>query len=123
MRISSSRALPDREPYQHLRAPRFADQAAPKVFATLLGGIPMFNPHNVQNIGGTGRCCGTPQTTHTPRLNAGDRVGPMKTKITALMLVDLGVRKSRSRPPTSNDNPFSVHNLKTTEYEPEFSRH
>lgn len=115
MRVSSSRALPDREPFQHLRAPRFADQAAPKVFATFLGGIPMFNLRNVQNIGGTGRCCGTPQTTHTPRLIAGDRVGPMKTKITALMLVDLGMRKSRSRPPTSNDNPFLVHNLKTTE--------
>jgi putative transposase len=33
--------------------------------------------------------------------------GPMKAKATALMLADLGVTKSHSRPYTSNDNPFS----------------
>ena len=33
---------------------------------------------------------------------------PMKAKATALMLVDLHVLKSHSRPHTSNDNPFSA---------------
>ena len=33
--------------------------------------------------------------------------GPMKAKATALMLADLGVTRSHSRPHTSNDNPFS----------------
>jgi putative transposase len=36
-----------------------------------------------------------------------DRGGPMKAKATALLLADLGVTKSHSRPHTSNDNPFS----------------
>ncbi len=36
-----------------------------------------------------------------------DRGGPVKAKATALMLADLGVVKSHSRPHTSNDNPFS----------------
>ena len=36
-----------------------------------------------------------------------DRGGPMKAKATALLLADLGVTKSHSRPYTSNDNPFS----------------
>ena len=36
-----------------------------------------------------------------------DRGGPMRAKTTALLLADLGVTKSHSRPHTSNDNPFS----------------
>src|ERR1035438_3524593 len=36
-----------------------------------------------------------------------DLGAPMKAKATALMLADLGVTKSHSRPYTSNDNPFS----------------
>jgi putative transposase len=36
-----------------------------------------------------------------------DRGGPMRAKATALLLADLGVTKSHSRPHTSNDNPFS----------------
>jgi putative transposase len=47
-----------------------------------------------------------------------DRGGPMKAKATALMLADLGVTKSHSRPHTSNDNPFS--DFKTLKYQPEF---
>src|SRR4051795_11526876 len=42
-----------------------------------------------------------------------DRGGPMKAKATALMLADLGVTKSHSRPHTSNDNPFSEAHFKT----------
>ena len=52
-----------------------------------------------------------------------DRGGPMKAKTTALMLVDLGVLKSHSRPHTSNDNPFSEAHFKTLKYQPEFPKH
>jgi len=51
-----------------------------------------------------------------------DRGGPMKAKTTALMLADLGVLKSHSRPHTSNDNPFSEAHFKTLKYQPEFPR-
>ena len=49
-----------------------------------------------------------------------DRGGPMKAKATALMLADLGVTKSHSRPYTSNDNPFSESHFKTLKYQPQF---
>ena len=51
-----------------------------------------------------------------------DRGGPMKAKATALMLADLGVTKSHSRPHTSNDNPFSEAHFKTLKYQPEFPK-
>ena len=51
-----------------------------------------------------------------------DRGGPMKAKATALMLADLGVIKSHSRPHTSNDNPFSEAHFKTLKYQPQFPR-
>ena len=51
-----------------------------------------------------------------------DRGGPMKAKATALMLADLGVVKSHSRPHTSNDNPFSEAQFKTLKYQPEFPK-
>ena len=47
---------------------------------------------------------------------------PMKAKATALMLADLGVVKSRSRPHTPNDNPFSEAHFKTLKYQPEFPK-
>ena len=49
-----------------------------------------------------------------------DRGGPMRAKTTALMLADLGVTKSHSRPHTSNDNPFSESHFKTIKYQPQF---
>ena len=49
-----------------------------------------------------------------------DRGAPMKAKATALMLADLGVLKSHSRPHTSNDNPFPEAHFKTLKYQPEF---
>jgi putative transposase len=49
-----------------------------------------------------------------------DRGGPMKAKATALLLADLGVTKSHSRPHISNDNPFSESHFKTLKYQPEF---
>lgn len=51
-----------------------------------------------------------------------DRGGPMKAKATALLLADLGVTKSHSRPHTSNDNPFSEAHFKTLKYQPQFPK-
>jgi transposase InsO family protein len=51
-----------------------------------------------------------------------DRGGPIKAKTTALMLANLGVTKSHSRPHTSNDNPFSEAHLKTLKDQPDFPK-
>lgn len=51
-----------------------------------------------------------------------DRGASMKAKATALLLADLGVTKSHSRPHTSNDNPFSESHFKTLKYQPEFPK-
>jgi putative transposase len=44
----------------------------------------------------------------------------MSSKPVALMLADLGVTKSHSRPHCSNDNPYSEAQFKTLKYRPEF---
>jgi len=49
-----------------------------------------------------------------------DRGGPMTAKPVALLLADLGVVKSHSRPHVSNDNPFSEAHFKTLKYHPTF---
>lgn len=49
-----------------------------------------------------------------------DRGGPMKAKVVAHLLADLGVNKSHSRPYTSDDNPFSEAQFKTLKYRPDF---
>jgi putative transposase len=49
-----------------------------------------------------------------------DRGSPMKAKTTALLLADLGIGKSQSRPHVSNDNPFSESQFKTLKYNPQF---
>jgi putative transposase len=49
-----------------------------------------------------------------------DRGSSMKSKPVALMLADLGVTKSHSRPHVSNDNPFSESHFKTMKYRPDF---
>jgi putative transposase len=51
-----------------------------------------------------------------------DRGSSMKSKTVALLLSDLGVVKSHSRPHVSNDNPFSEAQFKTLKYRPEFPR-
>src|ERR1019366_4152615 len=51
-----------------------------------------------------------------------DRGAPMKAKATALLLADLGVTKSHSRPHTSNDHPFSESHFKTLKYQPQFPK-
>lgn len=49
-----------------------------------------------------------------------DRGVSMRSKPVALLLSDLGVTKTHSRPHTSNDNPFSEAQFKTLKYRPEF---
>ncbi len=49
-----------------------------------------------------------------------DRGPSQTTKSLALLLADLGVRKSHNRPYTSNDNPFSEAQFKTMKYHPSF---
>jgi len=49
-----------------------------------------------------------------------DRGSSMKSKPVALLLADLGVTKSHSRPHVSNDNPFSEAQFKTLKYRPDF---
>ncbi len=48
-----------------------------------------------------------------------DRGPSMKAKATALLLADLGVTRSHSRPYTSDDNPFSESCFKTLKYQPQ----
>jgi putative transposase len=49
-----------------------------------------------------------------------DRGSSMKSKPVALLLSDLGVTKTHSRPYVSNDNPFSEAQFKTMKYRPDF---
>ena len=49
-----------------------------------------------------------------------DRGPAMTSKPVALLLADLGVTKSHSRPHVSNDNPFSESQFKTLKYRPDF---
>ena len=49
-----------------------------------------------------------------------DRGSSMKSKPLALLLTDLGVTKTHSRPRVSNDNPYSESQFKTLKYRPDF---
>lgn len=49
-----------------------------------------------------------------------DRGSSMTSKPVALLLADLGVTKTHSRPHVSNDNPYSESHFKTLKYRPEF---
>jgi putative transposase len=49
-----------------------------------------------------------------------DRGTSMASKAVALLMADLGVTKSHSRPHCSNDNPYSEAQFKTLKYRPEF---
>jgi putative transposase len=49
-----------------------------------------------------------------------DRGSSMRSKPVALLLSDLGVTKTHSRPYTSNDNPYSEAQFKTLKYRPDF---
>lgn len=49
-----------------------------------------------------------------------DRGSSMKSKSVALLLSDLGITKTHSRPHVSNDNPYSEAQFKTLKYCPDF---
>ena len=49
-----------------------------------------------------------------------DRGGPMIAQPVALLMADLGVTKSHSRPHVSDDNPFSEAQFKTLKYRPDY---
>lgn len=49
-----------------------------------------------------------------------DRGSAMRSKPVALLLADLSVTKTHSRPYTSNDNPFSESQFRTMKYRPQF---
>ena len=49
-----------------------------------------------------------------------DRGSAMRSKPVGLLLADLSVTKTHSRPYTSNDNPYSESQFKTMKYRPEF---
>ncbi len=49
-----------------------------------------------------------------------DRGPSMSSKPVALLLADLGVTKTHSRPHVSNDNPYSESQFKTMKYRPQF---
>jgi len=49
-----------------------------------------------------------------------DRGAPMTAKSFALLLADLGVTQSLSRPHVSDDNPFSEAHFKTIKYRPDY---
>ncbi len=51
-----------------------------------------------------------------------DNGSSMASKPVALLLADLGVTKSHSRPHVSNDNPYSEAQFKTLKYRPDFPR-
>ena len=51
-----------------------------------------------------------------------DRGTSMKSKPLAMLLSDLGVTKTHSRPQVSNDNPYSESQFKTLKYRPEFPK-
>jgi putative transposase len=49
-----------------------------------------------------------------------DRGSSMRSKPVALLLADLGVTKTHSRPYVPNDNPYSESQFKTLKYRPDF---
>ena len=49
-----------------------------------------------------------------------DRGSSMKSRSVALLLADLGVTKTHSRPHVSDDNPYSEAQFKTLKYRPDF---
>jgi putative transposase len=51
-----------------------------------------------------------------------DRGSSMTSKTVAMLLSDLGVTKTHSRPHVSNDNPFSESHFKTLKYRPDFPK-
>ena len=64
--------------------------------------------------------CGRQGIDRGPLTIHADRGPAMTSKPVALLLADLGVTKTHSRPHVSNDNPFSEAQFKTLKYRPAF---
>jgi putative transposase len=64
----------------------------------------------------------TTQQNITPKVLTlhADRGAPMRSKLLAELLQDLGVSRTHSRPYTSSDNPYSEAGFKTLKYRPTF---
>ena len=64
----------------------------------------------------------TEQQQITPKILTlhSDRGAPMRDKLLAEQLEDLGVTKTHSPPYTSSDNPYSEAGFKTLKYRPAF---
>lgn len=61
------------------------------------------------------------QNIHRDQLTLhADRGSSMRSKTVALLLSDLGVTKTHTRPYTSNDNPYSEAQFKTLKYRPDY---
>jgi putative transposase len=52
-----------------------------------------------------------------------DRGSSMTSRSVALLMADLGVTKTHSRPHVSNDNPYSESQFKTLKYQPDYPGH
>jgi putative transposase len=65
-------------------------------------------------------CCAVEGITRGQLTVHADRGTSMTSKTVALLLADLGITKSHSRPHVSNDNPFSESQFKTLKYAPTF---
>jgi putative transposase len=67
-----------------------------------------------------GETCARQQIARGALTLHADRGSSMTSKPVALLLADLGVTKTHSRPHVSDDNPFSEAQFKTLKYRPEF---
>jgi putative transposase len=67
-----------------------------------------------------GQSCEQQQIARDQLTVHADRGSSMTSKPVALLLADLGVTKTHSRPYTSTDNPYSEAHFKTLKYRPEF---
>lgn len=68
------------------------------------------------------RTCQKQQIQPNQLILHADRGSSMRSKTVALLLSDLGITKSHSRPHVSNDNPFSESQFKTLKYQPLFPK-
>jgi putative transposase len=69
------------------------------------------------------QCCAVEGIARDELTLHADRGTSMTSKTVALLLADLGITKSHSRPHVSNDNPFSESHFKTLKYFPTFPEH
>jgi len=108
---SQPRALSAAEPQQVLDVlhdERFCDLAPASVYATLLDERLLADAIAAQGVEPA------QLTIHA------DRGSSMTSKPVAMLLADLGVTRSHSRPQVSNDNPYSESQFKTLKHHPTF---